>query len=103
MLGRSLAMLPGRAARLQGLGPDLAPARVARAFMDAAVSHNLAIKPRAGSSITPERLAAQTAAWSLRLSHENTLLSWGRNAIISTVAGVALVQYRKNEGRPPRP
>jgi hypothetical protein len=61
----------------------------------------LAFRPRALSTKPALALAAQTAAWGLRLSHENTFLSWGRNAIISTVAGVALVQYRKNEGRPP--
>jgi sulfur carrier protein ThiS len=75
--------------------------RAVRYVMNSTAPQNLAIKPKTGSLISPERLAAQTAAWSLRLSHENTFLSWGRNAIISTVAGVALVQYRKNEGRPP--
>ena len=38
---------------------------------------------------------------SARLTHENTYLSYTRNAVISTVAGGALVQYHKNEGRPP--
>lgn len=46
-------------------------------------------------------MAGTAQAWSLRLNHENLWLSWGRNAIIATVAGVALVQYRKSEGRPP--
>jgi len=79
----------------------IAPARLSRGLSDAMVAHNMAIQPRAGSPISAERLAAQTTAWGLRLNHENTFLSWGRNAIISTVAGVALVQYRKAEGRPP--
>ena len=41
------------------------------------------------------------ARWNLRLAHDNTFLSYHRNAIIATVAGSALVQYRKGEGRPP--
>ena len=39
--------------------------------------------------------------WNLRLAHDNTFLSYHRNAIIATVAGCALIQYRKGEGRPP--
>ena len=38
---------------------------------------------------------------SARLAHDNTFLSYHRNAIIATVAGCALIQYRKGEGRPP--
>ena len=63
-------------------------------------------------SSTPRRLcnsAAESAAqqqqlvarWSARLAHDNTFLSYHRNAIIATVAGCALIQYRKGEGRPP--
>jgi hypothetical protein len=53
--------------------------------------------------------AASTAApdtsifsrWGARLAHDNTYLSYSRNAIISTVAGAALVQHSKAEGKPP--
>ena len=34
-------------------------------------------------------------------AHDNTYLSYSRNAIISTVAGGALVQHHKAEGKPP--
>lgn len=43
----------------------------------------------------------RVSRWSLRLAHDNTFLSYARNAIIATVAGTALFQYRKGEGRPP--
>lgn len=39
--------------------------------------------------------------WGARLAHDNTYLSYSRNAIISTVAGGALVQHHKAEGKPP--
>jgi len=45
--------------------------------------------------------AAYVARWNARLSHDNTFLSYSRNAIISTVAGGALVQQNKAEGKPP--
>jgi len=35
------------------------------------------------------------------MAHDNTFLSYHRNAMIATVAGAAMVQYRKGEGRPP--
>jgi len=41
------------------------------------------------------------AQFNLRLAHDNTFLSYHRNAIIATVAGASLVQYRKDEARPP--
>ena len=41
------------------------------------------------------------ARWSLRLAHDNTFLSYARNAIIATVAGTAMYSYRKGDGRPP--
>ena len=49
----------------------------------------------------PSNDAQRIARWTVRLSHDNTFLSYHRNAIIATVAGCALVQYRKGEGRPP--
>ena len=39
--------------------------------------------------------------WGTRLAHDNTFLSYHRNAIISTIAGSALVQYRAEQRRPP--
>ena len=39
--------------------------------------------------------------WSLRISHDNTFLSYHRNAIIATVAGGSLIQYRQQQDRPP--
>lgn len=47
---------------------------------------------------TPSNVLAQ---WNLRLAHDNTFLSYHRNAIIATVAGGALVQYQRSEGRTP--
>lgn len=95
----------GRSPMMRARGWDLSLSHstggAVRWLSDAMVAHHMSILPRAGSHISAERLAAQTTAWGLRLNHENTFLSWGRNAIISTVAGVALVQYRKAEGRPP--
>ena len=44
---------------------------------------------------------AKVARWSARLAHDNTFLSYHRNAIIATVAGCALIRYRKDEDRPP--
>lgn len=56
----------------------------------------------------PARAAADTsqnvakiARWSARLAHDNTFLSYHRNAIIATVAGCALIRYRKDEDKPP--
>ena len=55
----------------------------------------------------PRRLLSSSAAtssiarYSVQLAHENTYLSYSRNAIISTVAGGALVQYDKSQGRTP--
>ena len=43
----------------------------------------------------------QVGRWSLRLAHDNTFLSYHRNAIIATVAGCALLKYRVDEGKPP--
>jgi len=45
--------------------------------------------------------AAKIARWNARLAHDNTFLSYHRNAIIATVAGCALIRYRKDEDRPP--
>ena len=45
--------------------------------------------------------AFSVARWNARLAHDNTFLSYHRNAIIATVAGCGLIQYRKGEGRPP--
>ena len=45
--------------------------------------------------------AAKIQRWNARLAHDNTYLSYSRNAIISTVAGGALIQYHKAEGKPP--
>ena len=45
--------------------------------------------------------ASRIQRWSARLSLENTYLSFTRNAIICTVAGGALIQYQKSEGKPP--
>lgn len=53
------------------------------------------------SSATDAENAAAVGRWSARLAHDNTFLSYHRNAIIATVAGCALIQYRKGEGRPP--
>ena len=53
------------------------------------------------ASAVPPVCSATVSRWSLRLAHDNTFLSYHRNAIIATVAGTALVQYRKGEGRPP--
>ncbi|EOD25273.1 hypothetical protein EMIHUDRAFT_98563 [Emiliania huxleyi CCMP1516] len=52
-------------------------------------------------SINSAETASKIARWSLRLNADNTFLSYHRNAIIATVAGAAMVQYRKGEGRPP--
>jgi len=52
-------------------------------------------------SINSAETASRIARWSLRLNADNTFLSYHRNAIIATVAGAAMVQYRKGEGRPP--
>ena len=35
------------------------------------------------------------------MSHDNAFLNYHRNAMIATVAGAAMVQYRKGESRPP--
>ena len=40
----------------------------------------------------PSNDAQRIARWTVRLSHDNTFLSYHRNAIIATVAGCALVQ-----------
>ena len=53
------------------------------------------------SSAGAESDGARIARWSARLGHDNTFLSYHRNAIIATVAGCALINYRKGEGRPP--
>lgn len=45
--------------------------------------------------------AQRVGRWSLRLAHDNTFLSYHRNAIIATVAGASLIQYRQNQDRPP--
>jgi len=45
--------------------------------------------------------AQRVGRWSLRLAHDNTFLSYHRNAIIATVAGGSLIQYRVNQDRPP--
>jgi hypothetical protein len=42
----------------------------------------------------------QVGRWSLRLAHDNTFLSYHRNAIIATVAGASLIQFR-GQNRPP--
>ena len=56
-------------------------------------------------STSAQQTAAETTAklqrWNLRLAHDNTFLSYHRNAIIATVAGSALVQYRREQSRPP--
>lgn len=56
---------------------------------------------RASSSAAAPDAAATLSRWSVRLAHDNTFLSYTRNAIICTVAGGALVQYHKAQGRPP--
>ena len=55
----------------------------------------------ASASATAEKSAAKIGRWNARLAHDNTFLSYHRNAIIATVAGRALIQYRKGEDRPP--
>lgn len=55
----------------------------------------------ASASATAEKSAAKIGRWNARLAHDNTFLSYHRNAIIATVAGCALIQYRKGEDRPP--
>lgn len=59
------------------------------------------LSARAASSSSKTVDSMKIARWSARLSHDNTFLSYHRNAIIATVAGCALIQYRKGEGRPP--
>lgn len=56
---------------------------------------------RALSSTVSPADAANLQKMSARLTLENTYLSYTRNAVISTVAGGALVQYHKSQGRPP--
>ena len=56
---------------------------------------------RALSSPVSPADAASLQKMSARLTLENTYLSYTRNAVISTVAGGALVQYHKSQGRPP--
>ena len=62
-------------------------------------------RTRHASTAAKNRLNAPSPAvmarWNVRLAHDNTFLSYHRNAMIATVAGGAAVQYRKKEGRPP--
>ena len=51
------------------------------------------------SGAVPPLASADPAAFTQ--AHDNTYLSYSRNAIISTVAGGALVQHHKAEGKPP--
>ena len=55
----------------------------------------------AASDVAAREASAKIGRWSARLAHDNTFLSYHRNAIIATVAGCALIQYRKGEDRPP--
>lgn len=61
----------------------------------------LSTRPPIPPVVNSAETASKIARWSLRLAHDNTFLSYHRNAMIATVAGAAMVQYRKGEGRPP--
>jgi hypothetical protein len=61
----------------------------------------LSTRPSIPPVINTAETASKIARWSLRMAHDNTFLSYHRNAMIATVAGAAMVQYRKGEGRPP--
>lgn len=54
----------------------------------------------AGAAHQPWNPVTRPATFT-RQAHDNTYLSYSRNAIISTVAGGALVQHHKAEGKPP--
>jgi len=41
-----------------------------------------------------EFLKQRASQWGLRMSIENTYLSWTRNGVIATVAGCAMIQYK---------
>ena len=56
---------------------------------------------RCKSIAVPTADAGKIQRWGARLAIDNTYLSYSRNAIISTVAGGALIQYHKAEGKPP--
>ena len=46
----------------------------------------------AGASSSGSSRSQRVAIWSVRLAHDNTFLSYHRNAIIATIAGSAMVQ-----------
>ena len=88
---------------LRSLTPPVRPVRLA-------VRPLGLVRPLAARSLCTAAAEAQTAAqkaqaqitrWGSRLAHDNTFLSYHRNAMISTVAGGALLQYSNGEGRPP--
>ena len=94
-------MLP----RVRGLLPSRRPSSTALAALRTPLARPLQLPRRLLSTAAAEagqaEAARKVARWSARLAHDNTFLSYHRNAIIATVAGCALIQYRKGEGRPP--
>ena len=60
----------------------------------------VALPVLAGAARQPWNPVTRPATFT-RQAHDNTYLSYSRNAIISTVAGGALVQHHKAEGKPP--
>ena len=68
------------------------------------ITRQLLIKPSQRALLSTSSAtehAARISRWSARLAHDNTFLSYHRNAIIATVAGCALIQYRSAQDRPP--
>ena len=96
MLGRRL--MAARAGAVHGARPVLTMAATMRPQHHLCGARRL-LSSKAASTVPEEQL--RLTRWNLRLSHDNTFLSYHRNAIIATVAGCALIQYRKGEGRPP--
>lgn len=95
-------MLP----RCAGLARGLSAARTGLALpVRRGLSAAAAAAPPASARLPAPRSKftgnERVARWSFRLAHDNTFLSYTRNAIISTVAGTAMFQFRKEEGRPP--
>ncbi len=88
-------------------GSDDVPSfELARTMLRPAFAQSLLrrLRARGTASVATNGGASDSSViqrWQARLAHDNTFLSYHRNAIISTVAGGALIQYQKGQGSTP--
>lgn len=90
----------GRLVARCGAVPASVPAAPGSAGVGAAASRASRAWPEARTLISGlQQRPVDAASWGLRVSLENTYLSWTRNSIIATVAGCALIQYKVDHAK----